>query len=290
MKYFQVLISILVFAIPSIGHATIVRIQTALGVIDMQLYDAEAPATVANFLSYVNNGAYNNSFIHRSESSFVIQGGGYMVSGNSVQAITANAPVVNEFSPQRSNVRGTVAMAKTANNPNSATNQWFVNLADNSANLDNQNGGFTVFAKVIGKGMDVVDGIARLSTVNAGSPFTKLPVRNVITGNSIAVNDLVILQTVTSDYLSVAASDSDRLFAYLEAFYSEYLAPANSLSPSNSGSGQWQDYYYRCYSSTNACVATANGLLYYMGPASNSQIISLGTVANWLAQAVAAGY
>ncbi|MGZ5051297.1 MAG: peptidylprolyl isomerase [Methylobacter sp.] len=286
MNYFQVLVFVLFLAIPSVSSATIVRIQTAMGVIDMQLFDADAPATVTNFLSYVNNGAYNNSFIHRSESDFVIQGGGYMVSGNAIKAITANAPVVNEFSPQRSNVRGTVAMAKTTNNPNSATNQWFVNLTDNSANLDNQNGGFTVFAKV----MDVVDRIAQLSTVNAGSVFAKLPVRNAITGSSITVNDLVILQTVTSDYRNVAASDSDRLFAYLEAFYPEYIAPANSLSPSNSGSGNWQGYYYRYYSSTNAYIATANGLLYYMGPASNNQIAFLGTVSSWLAQAIAAGY
>ena len=117
--------------------ATTVRMQTSLGDIDIQLMDATAPATVANFLNYVTSGAYDNSFIHRSVPGFIIQGGGYRwdSASDSVASIPANAPVINEFNASRSNLRGTIAMAKLGGDPNSATSQWFFNLADNSANL-----------------------------------------------------------------------------------------------------------------------------------------------------------
>ncbi|MDD5028626.1 MAG: peptidylprolyl isomerase, partial [Rhodoferax sp.] len=144
--------------------ATTVRVETALGVIDIELYDSAAPATVANFLSYLQGGAFDSTFFHRSMPGFVIQGGGYVwnTSTNKVAPVAAKAPVVNEFSAARSNLRGTVAMAKLDGDPDSATSQWFVNLADNAANLDAQNGGFTVFGKVVGNGMAVVDAIAAI--------------------------------------------------------------------------------------------------------------------------------
>ena len=85
--------------------------------------------------------------------------------------------------PFISNIRGTIAMAKLGGDPNSATSQWFINLADNSANLDTQNGGFTVFGHVTGNGMSVADAIAMLNRVNVGSPFDALPVRDYTSGN-----------------------------------------------------------------------------------------------------------
>ncbi|MDE2389068.1 MAG: peptidylprolyl isomerase, partial [Betaproteobacteria bacterium] len=117
-----------------------------------------------NFLQYIHSDAYTNGIFHRSVPGFVIQGGGFKIadgaSGKSLAAVNTFAPIVNEF--RISNTRGTVAMAKLGGNPNSATSQWFVNLADNSANLDNQNGGFTVFGRVIFDGMSVFDAIAKL--------------------------------------------------------------------------------------------------------------------------------
>ncbi len=80
------------------------------------------------------------------------------------------------------------------------------------------------------------------------------------------------------------ASDSDRIFAYLESIYPGYLAPVGSASSNFSG------YYYRYYSATNAYIATANETVYYLGSASQNQIISLGTQADWLAKALAAGF
>jgi peptidyl-prolyl cis-trans isomerase A (cyclophilin A) len=116
-------------------------------VMDMALFSNRTPLTRTNFLAYVNSNKYVRSFIHRSVPGFVIQGGGfYLDSSNDILPIATNPPVQNEFGI--SNTYGTVSMAKTGGNPNSATSQWFVSIGDNSANLDAQNGGFTVFARV----------------------------------------------------------------------------------------------------------------------------------------------
>ena len=149
------------------------------GVTNVLLFDqteAGAPATVSNFLNYVNDGDYNNSIIHRSVPNFIVQGGGFTVNPDDPAAtppeIPADDPVVNEFSADRSNTRGTIAMAKLGDNPNSATNQWFFNLGNNSENLDNQNGGFTVFGEVLTQeDLAPIDAIANFPTANFGGPL-----------------------------------------------------------------------------------------------------------------------
>ncbi len=164
------------FALPHTATATIVEVETDLGVIEINLYDNATPATVTNFLDYVNSGAFTDSIVHRSVPGFVIQGGGYVTNINAeISDINTNPPVTNE--PVYSNVRGTIAMAKLGGDPNSATSQWFINLANNAANLDGQNGGFTVFGEVTA-GMDVVDSIAGLPRYDFGSAFADLPLRN----------------------------------------------------------------------------------------------------------------
>lgn len=177
----------------------VVRFSTTLGDIDVELRPDVAPATVANFLSYVNAGAYTNSFFHRSVTNFIIQGGGYTYNNNSVQDIAQNAPVVNEF--KLSNLRGTMAMAKLGSDPNSATNQWFFNESNDnatgSAGLDTQNGGFTVFGDVLENGMSVVDAIGALTIVNAGKPFDELPVQNFTSGASVMADNLIFVDSVT---------------------------------------------------------------------------------------------
>ncbi|OYW69740.1 MAG: hypothetical protein B7Z21_00775, partial [Verrucomicrobiales bacterium 32-60-5] len=148
-----------------------VRIVTNLGTMDFILYNTATPQTVTNFLSYVNNasstGNYNGAVFHRSEPGFVVQGGGFKVQSapNNFTSITTTASPINE--PGISNLRGTVAMAKVGSDPNSATDQFFVNLSDNSTNLDNQNGGFTAFARVAGNGMTVADAMVALPRVSA---------------------------------------------------------------------------------------------------------------------------
>ncbi|MFM8930873.1 MAG: peptidylprolyl isomerase, partial [Gemmataceae bacterium] len=138
----------------------------------MELLDQAAPLTVNNYLAYVDSNKYDGTIWHRSVTDFVVQGGGYVPTKNDAGNVTGfnhiptNPPVVNEYSPLRSNIRSTVAMAKVGGDPNSATSEFFFNVANNSVNLDNQNGGFTVFANVLGTGMERVD------SINAGPNYT----------------------------------------------------------------------------------------------------------------------
>ncbi len=172
----------------------VVCLETNMGEFCIRLFPEDAPATVANFLKYVNDTDFNNTIIHRSVPGFVIQGGGFSFDNNfGPQAVPKDAPVVNEF--KRSNIRGTVAMAKSEGNPNSATSEWFVNLGNNgggTAALDTQNGGFTVFGEVV-IGMSVVDNIARLPALDIsgylGAVFTETPLLNY--DNNIVDTDFV---------------------------------------------------------------------------------------------------
>jgi cyclophilin family peptidyl-prolyl cis-trans isomerase len=180
-----------VFALPAPADAavvkTIVRMETNLGSFNVGLYDDDAPKTVENFLNYVTRKDYDNGIIHRSLPGMVIQGGGYKCCNirGQVDLIPTDAPVPNEFDPSRSNIRGTIAMAKSpatddsgnpipGGGPDSATSQWFFNLADNSGSpdttpqgFDYQNGGFTVFGHVLDSGMGIVDEIGSLQRINA---------------------------------------------------------------------------------------------------------------------------
>jgi peptidyl-prolyl cis-trans isomerase A (cyclophilin A) len=168
--------------LPTLSHAKpIACFSSNMGDFCMELLDRQAPQTASNFINYINSGAYTNGIFHRSVAGFVVQGGAFKLvsdtAGTSISAVTTFPPVINEFAV--SNTRGTVAMAKVAGNPNSATSQWFVNLGDNSANLDTQNSGFTVFAKILYNGMGVFDAIAALPVVNfsasLGADFNTTP-------------------------------------------------------------------------------------------------------------------
>jgi len=185
-------VSVALLIAPS-AMATIVQFQTVMGDFQVNLYDRTTPKTVENFLNYVKAGAYNNSIIHRSVPGFVVQGGGYKYDNKfPLVEIAQNAAVVNE--PVYSNRRGTIAMAKLGTDPNSATNQWFFNLANNSGNLDSQNSGFTVFGEVTGNGMAIVDAMAALNTFNLGAntAFTNIPLRSYTAAdgtNNVAITD-----------------------------------------------------------------------------------------------------
>lgn len=140
------------------------EITTVLGRICLDLFDrpGEAPLTVGNFVTYARRGDYDGTFLHRLIPGFVLQGGGYRYDPASrYTSVPRDPAVLNE--PGISNVRGTVAMAKVAGQPNSATSEWFINLVDNTG-LDSQNGGFTVFARVVPEDLDVVDAIGALHT------------------------------------------------------------------------------------------------------------------------------
>ncbi|MCB1231683.1 MAG: peptidylprolyl isomerase [Verrucomicrobiae bacterium] len=172
------------FGLPAVS-GPVYQISTSLGKFNIEMLDDDAPLTVANFLTYVNEGSYSPTLVHRSMPGFVIQTGGYTV-GFPPEKIPSHSPVVNE--PGVSNTRGTLAMAKVGGIVNSATNQWFVNLADNSGgspSLDTQNGGFTVFARVLGTGMTVPDAIAEVpifDVSDSDSAFGDLPLKGMLPG------------------------------------------------------------------------------------------------------------
>ncbi len=140
----------------------VVVLDTSEGAITLELDPAKAPITVENFLKYVDSGFYDNLIFHRVMSGFMIQGGG-MTDQMEEKSTGKNPPIKNESGNGLSNVRGSVAMART-NDPNSATCQFFINHKDNKQ-LDDYGGGYAVFGKVI-DGMDVVDKIAAKATTS----------------------------------------------------------------------------------------------------------------------------
>jgi cyclophilin family peptidyl-prolyl cis-trans isomerase len=142
----------------AVSAGTFVQFRTLYGDIAVELYDQDKPATVQNFLHYVQTGRYTNCFSNRLLPNFVLQAGAYGVTNRgatnaAIVGIPRYGAVSNEFSRGKfySNVFGTLAMAKPSGNPDSATSEFFFNLTNNAAALDdtNNNGGFTVFGHVI---------------------------------------------------------------------------------------------------------------------------------------------
>jgi len=161
--------TLFLFSFASSVNATIVEIETSQGSIQVNLFDQATPNTVENFLQYIEEAHYTDTLIHRVVPDFIVQGGGFTFDGDfPLTKKQTNPSVINE--PVYSNVEGTIAMAKVGSLPNSATNQWFFNLANNAGNLDLQNGGFTVFGQVIGdEGMEILAKIANINRCNTAS-------------------------------------------------------------------------------------------------------------------------
>ena len=141
-----------------------VRLTTSHGEIVLQLDAEKAPKTVANFVQYVQAGQYNGTIFHRVIDGFMIQGGGF---STDMAEKPTRGPITLESGRGLSNLAGTVAMART-NAPNSATSQFFINVADN-LRLDGsgEGTGYAVFGKVV-EGQDVVDRIRAVPTGNKG--------------------------------------------------------------------------------------------------------------------------
>jgi len=139
----------------------VVEIKTSLGNMKVELYPKEAPLTVKNFLMYIAKKRYNGTIFHRVIAGFMVQGGGF---NEDLGKVETDSPVKNEADNGISNERGTLAMARTSV-VDSATNQFFINLKNNSF-LDHRSKrsfGYCVFGKVI-EGMDVLDKIAKVET------------------------------------------------------------------------------------------------------------------------------
>jgi peptidyl-prolyl cis-trans isomerase A (cyclophilin A)/peptidyl-prolyl cis-trans isomerase B (cyclophilin B) len=169
-------------AVASLAAATsamaanpVVELDTTQGAIRIELYPEAAPKTVANFLQYVKDGFYTGTQFHRVIQGFMIQGGG-MDASFKEKATRPPVPIESEQSVKAglSNVVGTVSMARTSD-PNSASAQFFINVADNKRldfrSADRAGYGYTVFGKVV-EGMDVVKKIAATPT-GPGGPFPR---------------------------------------------------------------------------------------------------------------------
>lgn len=143
---------------------SIVEMKTNQGTIEIELYNDKAPISAKNFEDYIKADFYRGTIFHRVIPGFMIQGGGMDAQMAEKQT---RAPIKNESYNGLKNLRGTLAMART-NDPNSASSQFFINTVDNDfLNKSTMNAGYAVFGKVI-KGMDVVDKIEKVPTVNRG--------------------------------------------------------------------------------------------------------------------------
>ena len=166
-------------------------LHTSHGDITLELDAENAPATVANFLQYVRDGHYDNTIFHRVIDGFMIQGGGF--TPDFKQKPTKPPVAIESEASSKAglmNVPGTLAMARTSD-PNSATAQFFINVADNKflnfRSADQQGYGYSVFGKVV-DGMDVVNKIAK-SPTGAGGPFPKdVPTEKVIINKAVVVD------------------------------------------------------------------------------------------------------
>ncbi len=155
----------------------VVRFETSMGVVEVELNRMRAPANVNNFLRYALDGAYNNTIFHRVIKDFVVQGGGF---DEQWEERSTREPVMNESGNGLSNMAWTIAMARYED-PHSATNQFFFNVADNERALDpsSRNWGYTVFGDVT-SGREVLEAIAQVPTgYHAALDYQDVPVTPV---------------------------------------------------------------------------------------------------------------
>ena len=181
----------------------VVAIETSLGTITVELDDKKAPKSSKNFLHYVRTGFYEGTVFHRVIPEFMVQAGGYAQEpeGKLVEKET-RPPVASEAKNGLSNTKGTIAMARKEDGPNSATSQFFINTVDN-INLDPPSidgVGYTVFGKVT-EGMDVIEKISAAQTtirkvqarLGNGSVFAvdlpNVPTEDVVIKKAVYVND-----------------------------------------------------------------------------------------------------
>ena len=193
MKHAALFLLVLLASAAPAPAGTLAQFRTSFGDIDVELYDQDKPVTVQNFARYVQSGEWRNMFVHRCVPNFVLQGGGYYVANHSmtnqsINRVTSFGTLINEFGVGRrySNVYGTIAMAKTAGDTNSATSQWFFNLQDNVfLDAPDTNNLFVVFGQVVGgtnvlnvfntfSGTSPTNVIADFSSILGGA-FRELP-------------------------------------------------------------------------------------------------------------------
>ena len=184
MKKIFALICLLSFQ-TSFAANPVVTMETSHGAIEIELFEDKAPATVSNFLKYVDNKFYDETIFHRVINGFMIQGGGFVMQPGrgspTMEEKKTREPIKNEATNGLRNDAGTLAMART-NDPHSATSQFFINVSDNSSlnhTGQNSNGwGYAVFGKVT-QGMHVVNRIKMVKTGNING-YNDVPMDTVV--------------------------------------------------------------------------------------------------------------
>jgi len=186
----------------------IARLELSVGTVCFELLRDDAPRHVDNFLWYLDNGQLNDTFFHRYVDGFVFQGGSFRVGEGDYDDVPTRSGVFECSDPdeegtvcnepctlddsttvpgdvicsERGNDVGSVALAKLGGQPHSGTTGWFVNLGDNRASLDDQNGGFTVFARVTPDTMPVIEGLASLPAASGDDNYWLTP---TLTGSGV---------------------------------------------------------------------------------------------------------
>jgi cyclophilin family peptidyl-prolyl cis-trans isomerase len=186
--WFNMLLTVLMVTAGCTGGAkmtrNMVKLETSMGDIVIELDEENAPITVKNFLGYTEEGFYDGTIFHRVIPNFMIQGGGFTAD---MKKKTTREPIANEASNGLKNERGTIAMARMRD-PDSATSQFFINHRDNNSlnYVEGRNAGYTVFGKVA-EGMDVVNTIAAVKTTRKGR-YSDVPVKTVVIKSARAVS------------------------------------------------------------------------------------------------------
>ena len=196
-----------------LAAADYATIKTSAGTIVIELDNAKAPISVANFEQYAKEGYYDGTLFHRVMPGFMIQGGGFDFHGVYPQTMHkkpgAKAGIKNEWQNGLKNGRGTLAMARLGNQPDSGTNQFFINLSDNDFLDQPRDGaGYAVFAKVVA-GMDVVDRLAGVPTTRLPNGMADVPQKEVL------IESVKILSK--DQAMSVVVADAEAKVKALEA-------------------------------------------------------------------------
>lgn len=202
---------------------------------DMALFSNRTPLTRQNFLKYVTDGDYTNSFIHRSSPGFVIQGGASNIINGSIGSIPTDPPIVNEFGI--SNTLGTISMAKLGGNPNSATSQWFVSLGANTNNLDFQNGGFTVFGRMTRStfgNAQIFGNPSNFPVFNYGGIYNELPLWYQHVFGSLQVSEFILFPSVALVPLPAGEAGESSTLTYTVVSNSNPALVSASIQPGGS--------------------------------------------------------
>ena len=239
----------------------------ATGTIVLELYPDKAPVTVANFLNYVNTGFYNGLIFHRVISGFMVQGGGY---STSLVKKATNPAIVNESLNRLSNLRGTIAMARTSE-PHSATSEFFINhqnnlsldyvpiIYDNSSPPNAYSKyNYCVFGKVI-SGIEVVDAIAALATTTENS-MANVPVNDVIIQSAtLTLNAPFCVEKLKGDIDGDCDVDTDDILKFAVQWLNPECKGCYSSDINGDGNVNFADYaavaenWLKCNSITSTC-------------------------------------